>query len=734
MSTRKLLLLLVPAAMALGAVSAVTAAAETAVPIRGDRTTGYPILVDNGNPNGASAMMFMYTRDELQALPPDVLITGLELDKVSDATTGPGAGSIEIYLANTTDTTGVLATLATHKTGATLVYSSTSQRVPASQGWWSAGAFNGSAFTYTGQTLKVIVVWNGTNLPAQRSYNRNRIGFGGQAAGSKALSTSNTAPIADSAQLFGGQSRPNVRLTFTPPPTGYLVMSVGDSTLTSGATYQNAHAFAAGTSTPQHAELKNAGGAPIDLSAGFAFTNQTNTTNATLTAPPALLGAGAVAAVVWNHTPVVGGAVSYTTSVGGFSFTQQGTAGPSAQTGAIGLIRDVHGRSHAPGFSGNPREVLVNVAEALAIRVINTGTAPITSVSLPTDMANNLTVTCDTAGITIPPGQHSDLVCTSTSTAVGSTSIRFLLTVNGLALNHLYLGRTALDPAPPPPVGVPQIAVSFMADGVTTPMPIGDEIPVWRGDRTSDTITLTIANTGTGPLTVSNISTFCEGCSLVRGPVSLPLQVPEGQSRTVTAVFVAPTPGAWAPELDILSDDPDVSEQTYVARFLYGPEPNIVVEWPTGVIMTSARGNDVSFEIFNTGTGTLRVEYIDVESTEGCDSPLGFFRLGDIAPGASAISNLTVEPFFEATTARVTLSIASNDPDQPLLSVPMSFAVRPGDPPPPPQPADGGCLSASDGDGELGAFLLGLLGFLALHVGRKRARLAHEHARASTQD
>src|SRR6202008_3889286 len=109
--------------------------------------------IDNGNPNGASAMMFMYTRDELQALPPDVLITGLELDKVHDGTTGPGAGAIEIYLANSTDTAGMLATLATHKTGATLVYSSTSQRVPATQGWWAPGAFNGGAFTYTRQTL-----------------------------------------------------------------------------------------------------------------------------------------------------------------------------------------------------------------------------------------------------------------------------------------------------------------------------------------------------------------------------------------------------------------------------------------------------------------------------------------------------------------------------------------------------------------------------------------------------
>jgi hypothetical protein len=672
----------------------------------------------NGDTATSSAVVTVFTRDELQQLPPNVAITGFELDKTDDATTGPGTGTLEIYLANTAATTVIVDTLANHKSTATLAYSSTAQRIPATRGWWSPGAFNGSPFTYTGGNLKVIVVWNGTALPqATRSYNRAKVSFGGYPGGNKTLGRVSNTPVQDSDSIAAGSIRPNVRLTFNRAATGYLVVSVGELTITPGATYQNPNAFAAGITTPNVFLIKNVGDTALDLSTGIVFNAQTNVTNATITAPPASLASGASATIAYSHTPAASGAAQYTVTIGTVSFTVQGNAS-SQRVHTTVIVVDSDGRTHPPGYSGASQDSIVGASEPFSLRLINDGTADVTSATVTINTCTNLTLTCNAAtGFPWAPSTEHDIACTSTVPAAGSSQQCIIyVQTNGSGGGQVYFQRNGVTATAAPPVGEPEILVFYQADGVNNLTPVADGATIDRPPVRTEPLLVTIKNDGTAPLVVNRIDTDCNGkCALDLDGTSFPLTIPESESRLVTLTFDSQEVADWDAVAHIISNDLDPGEDSFDVTFRYRAGPEIEAEFAPVPPLTAGIGNVLPVTIRNPGNAELTLgDIVFVESVD-CPATVSIVPLS-VPAGGMEMFDAAVTPRAGISECHVDLVIASNDAETPQLHVTATLPVS--DIPAPP---DGGCFSASRGGTRTGGYVLAALGMIAMRV-RRRAR------------
>jgi len=163
-----------------------------------------------------SKYAYLYTSDELTSIPVGSTITMIEWQKANGTITAPN--NFSIFLENNTATSITAGTTwGTLTSTATNVYSSTNQGFTVTGPGWEGFTLS-TPFVYTGGSLEVLTDFfrQGTAVASGQNnfYFTNTpgkaIGWASNAAGT------NATPLAVTTY---GNNRPNIRITFTPPPT-----------------------------------------------------------------------------------------------------------------------------------------------------------------------------------------------------------------------------------------------------------------------------------------------------------------------------------------------------------------------------------------------------------------------------------------------------------------------------------------------------------------------------------
>ena len=221
-------------------------------------------------------------------------------------------------------------------------------------------------------------------------------------------------------------------------------------------------------------------------------------------------------------------------------------------------------------------------------------------------------------------------------------------------------------------------AIAVVSSGPSTPTPDINATPLALdyGDveiNTTADLDVTVSNVGTADLTVSGLATT-NGVFTVEGPAT-PVIVTPGNSVLVTVRFSPTAAGVQNGDLQITSDDPD---EGIVTVSLTGngsqPPPNdpdISVN-PTSLSYGQVTvGNTVDQVVTVSNDGLQTLSVTDLTTTNGTFTVVSPAVPFDVAP--SALQDVTVR--FSPTAEQVEngdLQITSNDPDEGLVTVPLS--------------------------------------------------------------
>lgn len=172
-----------------------------------------------------SKYAYLYTPDELATIPVGSTITMIEWEKSAGTISAPN--NFQVYLENNTSTSLTAGTTwGTFTTSATNVYSNANQGFTVTGPGWEGFTLS-SGFLYTGGSLQVLTDFfkQGTASGANNFYYTNipgkALGWASNVVGSAATTLSTTTY---------GNNRPNIRITFTPPPTCTGIPNGGIST------------------------------------------------------------------------------------------------------------------------------------------------------------------------------------------------------------------------------------------------------------------------------------------------------------------------------------------------------------------------------------------------------------------------------------------------------------------------------------------------------------------------
>ena len=164
----------------------------------------------SGSSFNYSNYVYIYTSSEL-SIPTGALITKVEWYKNSGTITG-GNNVFKIWMDNTTVTSiSTTGNLGNHLTGATSVYSNTSQNFTVTGGWESFTL--STPFAYTGNTLKIIT--GHEKYGSASAANRWRYTY----SPGKAEGTAGSSPRTNSSTFSStyDDNRPNIRITYVMP-------------------------------------------------------------------------------------------------------------------------------------------------------------------------------------------------------------------------------------------------------------------------------------------------------------------------------------------------------------------------------------------------------------------------------------------------------------------------------------------------------------------------------------
>ena len=181
------------------------------------------------------------------------------------------------------------------------------------------------------------------------------------------------------------------------------------------------------------------------------------------------------------------------------------------------------------------RTLEVGQSKTVEIKIENTGAGPleITGYTAPEG------ITMEPSSLTIAPGESKTVQITLTPTQAGTFSGKITLQHGEQSVGTLELPFLDLT------IEAPQLPViSLVQENLNL-----DEIEVGKDFTT----TFTITNTGTGPLTITDIQSNIAGIAFSETQ----LTVPPGQSQNITITFNPPAEGPITGTIDIISDDPE---------------------------------------------------------------------------------------------------------------------------------------------------------------------------------
>jgi hypothetical protein len=187
------------------------------------------------------------------------------------------------------------------------------------------------------------------------------------------------------------------------------------------------------------------------------------------------------------------------------------------------------------------------------------------------------------------------------------------------------------------------------------------------GKQTTQTIALT--NTGSMPVSITQATISNPAFSLTG--VTLPMTVATGQSGNVTVAVTPPTAGTLTGTITVQGSGGAAPAVVNLSATAVAPAPQISVSSNSvqfGTIGVGATGN-MNLLISNTGSADLTISVISVTGAQFGVSGITTPKI--ISAGQSAPVGLSFQPTVGGATSG-TLSITSNDPSNPTMSVALT--------------------------------------------------------------
>ena len=181
------------------------------------------------------------------------------------------------------------------------------------------------------------------------------------------------------------------------------------------------------------------------------------------------------------------------------------------------------------------RTLEVGQSKTVEFKIENTGAGPleITGYTAPEG------ITMEPSTLTIAPGESKTVQITLTPTQAGTLSGKITLQHGEQSVGTLEIPFVNLT------IEAPQLPIiSLIQENLSLgEIEVGQEV----------TTTFTITNSGTGPLTITDIQSDIAGIALSETQ----LTVPPGQSQDITVTFNPPAEGPITGSIDVFSDDPE---------------------------------------------------------------------------------------------------------------------------------------------------------------------------------
>ncbi len=306
-----------------------------------------------------------------------------------------------------------------------------------------------------------------------------------------------------------------------------------------------------------------------------------------------------------------------------------------------------------------------SAAQTFTIR--NTGTAPLTGISITKDGTNSAEFTVSTPVTSIAAGASATFTVTFSPTGSGGTrSAAIHIASSDLDENPFDIALTATANAPE--IEVEQPAGSALVDGVSTV----DFGPVLVGSNTVRTFTIR----NTGALTLSSLALSKTGTNSANFTLSSlsTTSLASGGSTTFTVTFV---PGATVTRNAIIRvASNDFDENPFdIAVTGSGIAPEIAIEQPTGTNLVdgssttsfgsvAVAGNVTqTFTVRNVGTAPLTGLALSKAGTNTADFTLGTLTVTTLNPGESTTFDVTFIPTAIGDRSAI-LRVASSDDDE----------------------------------------------------------------------
>jgi uncharacterized protein (TIGR03382 family) len=401
-------------------------------------------------------------------------------------------------------------------------------------------------------------------------------------------------------------------------------------------------------------QLSNPGDAPLTIgtlafagaSAGdFAFTTQP--------ALPAVVAPGGALTVSIDFTPSDHGARAATLTA---TSDALGTAALAVDLAGSGSGARVELSPTALDF-GTSNVTVTTPPRTVAIS--NTGETDlvVSSIVLGGANAGDFAVTA-TLPLTIAAGASADLAVTFTPSAVGGRSATAtVLTTDPLA---------------------PTSAITLAGTGESPVIAVTPAILAFGEVRTGQTRTLpvTIANTGTGPLTIAAFDlSGPDAAQLAIEPITVPLVLAPAATRVVNVTFSPTVLGTAQAVVTVLSDDP-LAASVAVPITGTGVSPTVTIspsDLDFGGQLVGRLSAPRQVHLQNTGTGPLILQSFAVTGVQAASFSVASAPSlpATIAAGGELVLSLQLTPPALGAQA-ATLELVTDSPDAPNATVTLA--------------------------------------------------------------
>ena len=298
------------------------------------------------------------------------------------------------------------------------------------------------------------------------------------------------------------------------------------------------------------------------------------------------------------------------------------------------------------------RTLEVGESKTVSLTIDNTGAGPleITGYSAPT----GITMTPET--LTIGPGESQTVQITLTPTQPGPFSGNITLRHGDQSVGTLQIPvrELTIEMAPVPVIELARESLTL------------GEIDV--GNSITETVTIT--NSGTGPLNVTDIRSDIADIAFSETQFT----IPAGSTHDITVTFNPQAEGPITGTIDILSNDPENAaiNLTITGSVTAIPVPVIELARESLALGEIEVGNSITetVTITNSGTGPLNVTDIrsDIEGIAFSETQF------TIPAGSSHDITVTFNPQAEGPITG-TIDILSNDPENAAINLTITGSI-----------------------------------------------------------